>query len=561
MSDVSRETSERILIGTLLVDPAGTMTAVDDRGVRPAWFEEDAYAAIYETAVRAYRDGVIESRDGFALVMDARKLATSEDWKKRVHRSPGWLGVDGWQEYVIKAQESAVRPSEIGWHVQNLRASHFRQSLSKAFYASMNEGDTAKAFAELQGKLNDVMTAMADRGQNVKRDVCAAIEKQEAEAFRMRVDPEGPRNLQWIPGIATPWHMLTRQLFGITPRLHIWAARPSVGKTSLAVNFMRFWSDTGVKVVFNSLDMPPEDLIDRLRIERSRVSLAKKIFTPTRDDLKRLSDASAAVVKSSVEVVEHSYVEDFCLDIVRLHRAGKCDVAMVDYVQLLNSYSVNNANEYERVSFVAKKLKETANHYHIPIIALCQLNRASAKAENSEPGLADLRGSGELEQCASTVMILHRDQEVCNYMLTSPFWWFYANRQYGEKVAANSIDAIWLIVAKNQNGSTGRLPFVVNKPYFTWKLADHTAKPEEREEGVGATKRTVKDFKTSFMRFHRDWRGDTWEKSLDAAQVPYAIDGRCGLPVLMTEPTGAAPSLPISPAPSASSDAEDEEPM
>jgi len=547
MSDDSREVSERAIIGALLNDPASTMPAIEDRGMRSDWFLEDAHAAIFEAALRIYRDGRLDSHDGFTLIMEAKKLAASDDWRK-TKRTGGWLDVEGYQEYIIKAQEAAARPGAIESHVQTIRGKHFTQTLSKAFYAAMKCVDPTQAFSMLQSKLNDVMTAMADKSHSLKQSVCDDIFAREQEAWKMRVDPEGPRNLKWIPGFSTPWYMLTRQLFGIAPRLHIWAARPSVGKTSLAVNFMRFWADTGVKVVFNSLDMPAEDLIDRLRIEKSRVSLSKKIFTPTRDDLKRLASAGEYVVKSTVDVVEHSYVEDFCMDIVRLKRAGKCDIAMVDYVQLLNSYNVNNANEYERVSYVAKKLKECANHYKIPIIALCQLNRASTKSDNSEPGLADLRGSGELEQCASTVLILHRDQGVCNYMQTVPFWWFYENRQYGEKIASVSIDAIWLIVAKNQNGRCGRLPFVVNKPYFTWKLADFTASPEEREEGNGFGKHVVKDFKASFMRFHRDWRADSWEESLSRATVPFAVNGQTNLPVLMDEPLPTAEAKPA-PAP------------
>lgn len=564
MSEESQEQSEREIIGSILLWPDQAMTIIEDQGMRSDWLVEDAHAALFEVAHRAYRDGTIGKLDGAAIYGEAQRFIRTEEWKK-TKRTGGWLELTPSESNFnfVKLMDSGATTMHLEWHVNNIRGKHFEKSFAKACYAAIKMFATSPsgALSMLTEKLQDVWNATVGRHHSVKEEVCRELEEREEMAWHMRVDPEGPRDLRWVPGLSTPWYMLTRLMFGISKRFHIIAARPSVGKTSLAVNFMRFWADQKVNVVFNSLDMPCEDMIDRQRIEKSRVSLKKKIFTPTRDDLQKLKDASKFVNQSTIEYVEHSYVEDFCVDIVRLNRSGKCDVAVVDYVQLLNSYAVNNANEYERVSYVAKKLKATANHFKIPIIALCQLNRSSAKSDDAEPTIADLRGSGELEQCASTVLLLHRDQKVVEYMEGNPFSWFYENKQYGAKVASHQIDAVWVICAKNQNGEKGRLPFVINLPYFAWKLADYEAKPEEREEGVGATKRIVKDFKTAFMRFHRDWRSDTWEKSLEGATVPYAIDGRCGLPILMDEPTGAAPSLPISPAPSASSDDEDEEPM
>lgn len=532
-TDEARADLERAIIGSVLLHPAESTTIAVDKGVRASWFEDNDCAALFEAAHRAFRADGIEKLDALGLAEDAKKIAQDEKWGRPVVRLEDSRRVQ-WLEELI---DKAAAPGTLEHHIYGLRGCVYQKSFAKAFYAAMKGFlvDPQGAIARLIETASETYTAIAGKTTVDKSRICAKLEEDEYMSWHMRVDPNGPRDRDWVPGLRTPWPLLTRIFLGIGNRFHIWAARPSVGKTSIAINFARFWADEGKRVLINSLDMPPEDIIDRLRTEKSRVSISKKRYTPTEENLQRLKDASEWVCGASIEVTESYYVEDFCIDLAMKAKTGKVDVVIVDYVQLLNSYKVDNANEYERVSYVAEYLKKTANRYKIPLVALCQLNRKSGKDENAEPTLTDLRGSGALEQAASSVMLLHRDYEVVKKWQESPPYWLYKNEQYGRDQAGTNIDAIWLIVAKNQNGPTGRLPFIVNKPYFAWKLADASAKSVEKEEGFGAAKRVVRDNTPKFVRFHRDWRKDGWERDMEGKAYPFARDGVCGIPVLVEE--------------------------
>lgn len=536
MADESRADLEKAIIGAVLMEPGRAMTIAEDKGVRSSWFENDDYAALFEAAHRAYQADAIDKVDQLGLAEDAKKVAADGKWDRPIvrledNRRVAWL---------CDLVEAAANIGALEHHINGLRGCVYQRSFAQAFKISMKMFlvDPLGAITALIDKASEAYSAIAGKTTVDKAEICTRLEQEEYDSWHMRVDPNGPRDKNWVPGLRTPWNQLTRIFLGIGKRFHIWAARPSVGKTSIAINFARYWSDCGKKVFINSLDMPPDDIIDRLRTEKSRVSISKKRYTPTEENLKKLHDASEWVCGAPLEVTESYYVEDFCLDIAMKAKKGEIDVVIVDYVQLLNSYKVDNANEYERVSYVAEYLKKTANRYKLPLIALCQLNRKSGKDENAEPTLTDLRGSGALEQAASSVMLLHRDYDVVKKWQEKPPYWLYRNEAYGRDNAGTCIDAIWLIVAKNQNGPTGRLPFIVNKPYFAWKLGDETAKAYESEEGYGAAKRIVKDNTPKFSRFHRDWRVDGWETDMEGKIYPFAVGARCDIPVLVEEVAG-----------------------
>lgn len=528
MMNETRQEIEKKVVGILLSPAFGdeaspAVQAVND-GVRPEWFEDDGFAAIFKIIERRVGLGTVQDVDAIAIGTEAKELEHDKKYK----RSTGFLLQSNWAKTVAEAVEEAPRASHLEWYVGRLRTLVAEREIQRGVQSALRgfEVDPLAAIAKINAALSAASLTVGgrDAGDLVKKSI-ANLEAMEEEAWHMRVDPEGPRDLSWIPGFALPWQPLTKLYLGVGGRLHIVAARPSVGKTMFAINLARFWTDQKLKLLFNSLDMPPEDVIDRMRTEKARVSIAKKRFTPTRDNLAELKAASKWIGESATSVANVLYVEDFCLQIAMKKAAGEVDIVIVDYLQLLHSHNVNNANEYERVSYVAEYLKRTANDLGVPIFALSQLNRKGADEEGKEPTLTDLRGSGAIEQAASTILFLHRDQFVVNKWRTeAPPYWYYENIEYGKKCAGENMDAIWAILAKNQNGPTGRLPFVVYKPYFCAKLGDFNAEVTEASAGIGATFRKIADNSRKFARIHRDWRADSWEQQLARGQYPVLLD-------------------------------------
>lgn len=490
-------------------------------GVKSEWFEDDSYAALFHVVSRRVGNGTIKDVDAFALGQEAKDLEQDKSYK----RSIGGFQQANWAKIITEITEASPNRNHLNWYVDRLRLLVSQKNVLRACNSAMRgwEADPSGAIARVTESLSKAaLTLQGDDSKNMIAECVGELEAREEKAWHMRVDPEGPQDLDYIDGDHLLYAPLTRLYLGLSPRFHVIAARPSVGKTMFAVNLVRYFIDHGRKVLINSLDMPSEDMVDRMRTEKSRVSLAKKRYTPTLTDLAELKKASEWVRASKARVIESLYVEDFCLGVQLLHAAGELDIVVIDYLQLMHSHNVDNSNEYERVSYVAEYLKRTANRLKIPIICLSQLNRKGAKQDGEEPTLTDLRGSGAIEQAASTILFLHRDQYVVDKWRDNPPYWFYENHEYGKKFAADNIDAIWLILAKNQNGPTGRLPIVVNKPYFCAKLGDFNAKPLEVTLGQGATLRAVKDWTSAFARVHSDWRDDTWEKQINVRNIlPY----------------------------------------
>ena len=318
---------------------------------------------------------------------------------------------------------------------------------------------------------------------------------------------------------------MTEFLNGLRPGLHIIAARPSVGKTAFAVNLMHFWCDNGIPVLFCSLDMPMREVLRRYIAERARVSARKAAFSPTRADLDAMRAAVDAMSGWPLAIVEIQDVDELRTVCMVERSAGRLGVLVVDYLQLLHARAIGreDAVEYSRVSYVSDRLKRLANELQIPVIALAQLNRESTKQDQQGriPGLADLRGSGKIEQDAFTVSILHRDSgtvakwrsglDIDRVKRLIPGT--LDNPAYSYNL--DDLDPVWWILCKAQNGPTGSLPFVVRKKYFCWMLADYEAKPIKTDTGYGATARTVIDNSPYFERVHSDWRHDPIEEVLN----------------------------------------------
>ena len=286
-------------------------------------------------------------------------------------------------------------------------------------------------------------------------------------------------NYGYIPGIPYPWDCMSHMTGGLAPGLHIVAARPSVGKTSFVLQCCTFWNDLGYKIGFDCLDMSVTELVKRPVANLSWVSpkRCEKGWTNP-DEQSRVRQAAAKVseqgnlglitwtVEPNVDKLK-SWAE------VR-HRAGKLDILIVDFIQ---RFQVNGAtSEYEISTYASGVLKQLANECLIPVIALSQLSRDNVKDPNGKrpPELSDLRGSGALEQDATTVVLLHKVSDVITAWKSDPPLYFFRqtddNRLTDEWLRA--VSAVSWNLAKNQNGQTGYIPFVVFQQCFRWYVGN-----------------------------------------------------------------------------------------
>ena len=244
-------------------------------------------------------------------------------------------------------------------------------------------------------------------------------------------------------GIETGFSKLDKYIGGLEDgSLNIIGARPSVGKSAIAMCMVNNMINRGEKVVLFSLEMTIKELLMRL------VSIRKRINGMKIRNASSLSESEYKSLVSCTSELRNKFIHKFDNIIEIDHMCNKIDnlvkdygirVVFIDYLQLIRNRSCkSNRNEY--IGDICRKLKYSAMKHKICIVLLSQLSRDVEKREDKRPRQSDLRDSGEIEQTASTVMFLHRD-------------------------TMSDDDSAEMILAKNRNGEVGMIPMVFNKCY------------------------------------------------------------------------------------------------
>ncbi len=250
-----------------------------------------------------------------------------------------------------------------------------------------------------------------------------------------------------ITGLPTGYASLDNETAGLQPsELVILAARPSMGKTALALNIAENVAVRERKpVAIFSLEMSKESLLLRLLSSQARVD-AHKFRTGhlNRDDWNKITGSLAELGEAPIWIDDSasSTVLEMGAKARRLKRDRGLSLVVVDYIQLVvPTLNRRSANRQEEVSSISRALKALAKELQVPVLVLSQLTRAPEREER-KPQLADLRESGAIEQDADVVLFINRPN-------------FYKTDIPDEERAKAE-----LIIAKQRNGPTGSLNFV-----------------------------------------------------------------------------------------------------
>ncbi|MDP6542187.1 MAG: replicative DNA helicase [Phycisphaerales bacterium] len=251
-----------------------------------------------------------------------------------------------------------------------------------------------------------------------------------------------------ITGVATGFTDLDEITSGFQPgEMIIVAARPSMGKTALALNIAENMVMSGTPVGMFSLEMSRQQLVQRLLSSRAAVSGHK-----LRRNMLSESDMQA-IIRACDELMQSPfYIDDTpSLSIMqlrakarRLKQSHDIGAVIIDYMQLMTSGKRAESRQQE-VSEISRGIKALARELNVPVICLSQLNRAAEQREGHRPRLSDLRESGSIEQDADVVTMLHRETY---YHINDPDW--MAENEDKHSLAE-------LIVAKQRNGPTAAI--------------------------------------------------------------------------------------------------------
>lgn len=261
-----------------------------------------------------------------------------------------------------------------------------------------------------------------------------------------------------LRGLATGFVDLDQKLGGLQKSdLVVLAARPSMGKTALALDIIRHVGvDLKMPVGIFSLEMSRDQLVDRLLSAQSDVNLWKIRTGHLNDeDFEKIGEAMGVLSESQIFIDDAagSNVMEVRTKARRLAMEHNVSLLVVDYLQLMSGH--NTENRVQEVSEISRSLKILARELNIPVLALSQLSRGVENRPDKVPQLADLRESGSIEQDADVVMFIYRED-------------MYKGKDSRRPNIAE------IHIKKHRNGPTGQIDLFFDQDKTSFKNLDKT---------------------------------------------------------------------------------------
>lgn len=311
-------------------------------------------------------------------------------------------------------------------------------------------------------KLIEISSRMVERAFDDKGDIKKLLDEAEVEIFALaqahlhrdfielkEILAESFERLEEFAkkgshyrGVTTGFKDLDNKLAGMQDsNLLILAARPGIGKTTLALNIaLHVATVEKVPVGFFSLEMSKEELVDRLLVGKADIDAWRlKTNRLSDDDYKKLTEAMGELSEAPIYIDDTpgNSILEMRTKARKLIVEHKLKLLIVDYLQLADS-GRHYDNRVQEVSIISQGLKNLARELHIPVLALSQLSRAVEQRGTRKPQLADLRESGAIEQDADVVMFIYHEDE-------------------GEDLIDQNKRLVKIYIAKHRNGPTGEI--------------------------------------------------------------------------------------------------------
>lgn len=424
--------SEKALLGSMMLRTESFEEIIDI--IRPDAFYSEKHRLIFKAMM-----------DLFSKNEPIDLLTLSSRLKERE-----LLDQTGGMSYLTELVNSVPSSSNAEYYAQMIHKKHLMRKLIEASEHICTLGyDETSELEELMDKAEKKIYEVTHSSSNSN-----FIEIKDAlgEAWE-RLD-KLHKSKEEFRGVPTGFRELDNKLAGLQKSdLVILAARPSMGKTALALDIARQAAiQHNIPVAIFSLEMSAQQLVDRMLAAESRVD-AWKLRTG-----KLSLDSEFEKIRNSLDPLSKApiFVDDQPANNIlkmraivrRLKGEKKLGLVVVDYLQLMvPTNSRNSDNTVQQVTEISRSLKHLAREFDIPVLALSQLSRA-VEQRGGRPRLSDLRDSGSIEQDADVVMFIHREDK------------------YKEDSERPNIAEI--LIEKHRNGPTGKveLYFDQNKSTF-----------------------------------------------------------------------------------------------
>lgn len=418
--------AERWVLGSILIDKDGiiqvsNLLVADD-------FYDPAHAIVYDAILDLFsRNRPIDSITVRETIDDQKKLESI-----------------GGNPFIISLMEAVFTSANIYQYAQIVKNKSVLRKLIRAGNEIILHGmdETSEVTALLEKSEKSLFGVTQTFIQNKLVPIREILNARYEEFASIHADPE----LVGKNTISTGYETLDHKIGGFKRwDLLVVAARPSMGKTALALNFAQNVAKKGRHVAIFSLEMSKEQLTDRLIAAAMAVDSWKlQKWKLSEDEFSKMGDALESLSQSKI-YLDDSPAGEWLVSIKsksrRLKMESWLDLIIIDYLQLMSNG--NSFNRVQEVSEISRGLKALARELDVPVVALSQLSRALEWRPDKRPVMSDLRESGSIEQDADIVTMLYRDD--------------YYN-EFSESPGITNI-----LIRKNRNGPTGGIDLKFEK--------------------------------------------------------------------------------------------------
>lgn len=432
--------SERSLLGSLLID-RDSVTKISDI-VSRADFYDDNHGIIYESILELYK-----KNKPIDLVTVSESLSARGD-----------LDLVGGNPYLAELTLAVPTSSHIFEYAQIVKAKAVLRRLITTgnTIASLGYDEVAEINTLLEKAEQSLFQITQTFIKNKLTHIREVLDLRYDEYAEIHEDPKKVENNRVMTGFKNLDHRLQWLRWG---DLVILAARPSMGKTAMALNI---WQQVAKKknVAIFSLEMSREQLTDRMVCAAMGIDSWKlQKWELSEDEFSRIGDALSQLSES------HIYIDDSA-SMTLLEIKSKCrrlkmesglDMIVIDYLQLIQG--TNPMNRVQEISDISRWLKSLARELLVPVIALSQLSRAVESRASKEPILSDLRESGSIEQDADIVLMIYREE-------------YYNNTELSDNDINKGKTTIF--IRKNRNGPVWNVDFAFDGKFMKFREMDMT---------------------------------------------------------------------------------------
>ncbi|MCL2276380.1 MAG: replicative DNA helicase [Treponema sp.] len=431
---------EQAALGSLLADNEAVAAAIQHH-LRPDDFYSRANSRIYEAV----------------MSLDAKGLRADIQTVVQELKQSGKLDEAGGASYVSSLTTVIPSSANIDFYAQSVKNYSLKRSLLKAASKiAVSVYDQSKDSREVLEDVQKHIFELTDDRQVFSAKKIREVLKETIDILDNVMKSKNP-----ITGISSGFDRLDQMTSGFQrDEFIIIGARPSIGKTALALNMASHIAfHKKIPTAFFSLEMSDIALVQRLISSEAMVkALNLRTGFLSADDYRKVVNCMGLIYEAPFHIIDmpNMKILDLRSQARKMKSLYNAQIIFIDYLGLIG-HENNSIQRYEQISEISRSLKGLARELHIPIVVLCQLTR---DAQREEPTLAHLRDSGSIEQDADLVLFLHREL---------PKKTRKDKDKEEESQASLDIIPTNLIIAKQRNGPIGevKLQMVAKYAKFT----------------------------------------------------------------------------------------------